>query len=806
MAKERLPFELAKPDASTFVTQATEIGYNGEDLKKGLDNNLPHNSLTDDADFAISDGNGNDIFQIKNGIPRTKQFDAGDSTQAKDTTSDADFAISDGEGHDILQVDKGYPRTKNFDAKDSAQAKSTTEDADFAISDGEGNDIFQVRDGYPFAKNFNGKRLKEDVARLINNPSTPSGSGDASDAVKSITIFNSDKIGIIGDSYTESAYAINGKSYIAKLSLFSDFQYVNFGASGDIYLGRINAIRNKSARYGTIPFDEQGITYAMLCCYTNDLKVMNINDYLNSLRTAIRVVKNIGITPIVCTEYHTASGLHASQVRSGMKNVADEFGLKYFDIASIVDLTMGNRYAPFWGGSHPATRTNAIESDNYQKYLERMTPIKSLKVFRGRMANVSSLDDLMFSTNYERAKLFKEINVGANDISNSTLVDNLGSASIRVNNSEYQSLMKKNGITMPKYALVSAVMPSIARDLTYLTLNIDTSTDVDVYVKSSMARPFANPQSLSSFYIDSSNAPQVGAVYRCNEDSKEYTVVGGLTDDAGDYHLLCSPSVSPSKTTGTLTKVSGTGNSSISYKFREIGYSPNDISSDLGGHWTKVDISGGIANVTSLIGECVDIDKVHFLVVSNSEYQLNDVSISYKSLVDKTITNKHDYTFESNYYSSEEELLPSNTFGAVGSVDSRWGVTPIDVYEKLHGTNVYPKGCNSAVKVTDSNRLNCTVASSKTKIGDAVLEIWCRYFPEVYTNGSGNQITESSFDYNEIYVNFGDSNTTLKDYANTHWKIIRFNVNIASVNNIPISIYSNANGIEIAYVSLKYKK
>lgn len=37
MAKLQLPFELQKPDASTFVTQASEIGYNGKPAAEALD-------------------------------------------------------------------------------------------------------------------------------------------------------------------------------------------------------------------------------------------------------------------------------------------------------------------------------------------------------------------------------------------------------------------------------------------------------------------------------------------------------------------------------------------------------------------------------------------------------------------------------------------------------------------------------------------------------------------------------------------------------------------------------------------------
>lgn len=36
MAKERLPFELAKPDSNTYVTQADQIGYEGKALSDKL--------------------------------------------------------------------------------------------------------------------------------------------------------------------------------------------------------------------------------------------------------------------------------------------------------------------------------------------------------------------------------------------------------------------------------------------------------------------------------------------------------------------------------------------------------------------------------------------------------------------------------------------------------------------------------------------------------------------------------------------------------------------------------------------------
>lgn len=765
--KLKLPLELEKPSINKYVTQASEIGYGNNDVANALD-------------------------EVQSTI-----FHA---PQVINLTSDADLAIGDDKGYDILRIKDGDVHTKNFQSTHSPQAKIITTDADLAIGDGNGYDIFRIKEGYPQTKNFNGKQIKNALQNIID------GSG-GSETIKHITVSNSDKIAIIGDSYTESSFSVEGKSYISKLSLFSDFNFVNFAKSGETYLGRIYALRHKDTAYGDIPLTEQGITYAMLCCYTNDIKYMSVNDYLNCLRLAIKVVKNIGAIPIICTEYHTGfDNSSITRVRSGMKSIANEYGLEFWDIAQIVDLIKGNNYAPFWSDSHPGTRTNAIESDNYQRFIDALHPMKSLKIFRCRKSSVSSLDELMFSSNYERAKLFKEINVGTKDLQNASNVDNCTSASTVTTNSEYQILQDGNALIMQKYSLVSAILPAIAKDIKYLALNIDTNAEISVYVKSSLASPYPTPQIFSSFYIDSSNAPEVGDVYLCEENNTNYTVQDHLIDKTGAYHLLCSPYQPAISTVGTLTKVSGSGANTIAYTYREVGYSSSVIT-DIGGHWVQATLNDGVVNISEHINEYVDVDKVHFLIVANgnSDIQINDISIDYKADINKTLPSIKPYEFKSNYYSTNEELLPSNTFSTVGQTDTNWNVIPIDIYEhSTNGTNAYPVGCSSAVKVTNETTLSCTISSSQLKKGTAILEIWARYFPTIYTNGADGQITTNSFDYNEIYVDIINSNTTLKDYVNTHWKIVRIPIEVAATN-LDLNIYSNSKGIEIVYVSLKYK-
>lgn len=60
MAKERLPFELAKPDSNTYVTQSSEIGHNGDSLDStfsGIEEEL--DTLGEDVGGIVEVANGN---------------------------------------------------------------------------------------------------------------------------------------------------------------------------------------------------------------------------------------------------------------------------------------------------------------------------------------------------------------------------------------------------------------------------------------------------------------------------------------------------------------------------------------------------------------------------------------------------------------------------------------------------------------------------------------------------------------------------------------------------------------------------
>lgn len=636
---------------------------------------------------------------------------------------------------------------------------------------------------------------------------------------KEVTILNSDKIVGIGDSYMQSHYTVKDKSWLSKVSMFSDFIFMNYGVSGHTYLSRLDAIRKKTPMYGTIPIVDYKGKYALMCCFTNDIKYMDYNTYLLSLENTIKVVNGLGIEPIVCTEFHTGySNESYITARTGMRHIADKYGLMFWDIAKYVDLIRGKKdYAPFWGGSHPGSRTNAIESDNYEKFLVGLErPAKSLKLFRIRQGvDYSDLQTLMFGNNYERAKLFKEISVGHSALSNSSLVDNCNADNVVIN-SEYQKLIKKEAIEFENVCLVSCVLPCYGKDLEFLALDLKTLDGAEVYIMNSIAEPYPVTSSLSRFdYKSLIIKPKEGDKYR-GSDGRDYTVVSvieGIGDGDALGAIFCTPSVGGTNDGGTLTRISGNGDETITYDYRATGYLPIDEIEDYCGNWIKLDKSE-LNNIyetpSDIIPYSVYVDKVNFIIKKDGAFSISDLSVIYQGSENKSYIRNCPKKLESNYYSTSEELMPSSTFSSVGENDINWNIIPTDIYEKQNGTDTYPKDCISKVTVTDTVSLTTTIQQEKFKLGngDYILELWCRYFPPVYLDGSGEQITEDSFDYNEIFVEIGTTEgkkIVLKDRVNTHWKIVRFPINVVGIQDVQFKIYSNEKGIELSYISLKEK-
>lgn len=634
-----------------------------------------------------------------------------------------------------------------------------------------------------------------------------------------ITPQNSDRIMILGDSYTESSFTVRGKAYINKLSLFSDYVFENMALSGDIYYGNIDRIRTGASQYG-FTFEEARPKFAMMCCFTNDIKTLTADQYGDALRRACEEVIGRGVIPIICTEYHAVGNI--PNIVSVNEQVAREYGCPCWDIASIVQIVRGADHAAYWGGSHAGTRPNALQSDNYEKYLQTLErPNHSIKLFRLRDSYAETdIADLMFHTNEERAELFREICVGHTRLSDPAMVDNCTNAATTRENSEYAKLAKGQAVAFPKVALASVVIPGDYRSTKDVSLKLTADQPVRVYVKDISAGNYVRPRRYVRFDFTDAvvNIPAVGDVYRCEDFGNANLTVADIVMGQGDGdavgYILCSGV--PGNNTyndhgGILTKRSGTGDATIEFTYKSVGYRAEDLTAQELGGWTEILPSDGEYKLTKeQLSTCIFRDRVDFLIVADGAFNLTGIEADWYGSQSKVYTRK-ELCFLSNLARDTEEWIEQPTFGEAGQPDTFWNVTPTTASD-----GCYPLGCSSVVEVDEEHGISVALndvvlgLNNKYKSGTAILEVWARYFPEEYTDGSGNQITEDSYDYAVLKAETGMNNrptsyVTLKERVNTHWKIVQFPIELTGGMynyGFHLKLYSDK-PLQIAKVSLK---
>jgi hypothetical protein len=319
-----------------------------------------------------------------------------------------------------------------------------------------------------------------------------------------INLINCSKIVCIGDSYTESFYCLSRKSWINILSSFLDWNFENYGISGINMPNLIANLRNNVSYYESVaPRDYNG-TYAIIASHTNDYTagVMNatvhLETYLNNMRTLCRIVKSLGMIPIMCSEWvniavPNGTTSYSDLIGASLSILAQEEGGIYIDVLYKAQPMQGNLNTPFFGGNHPGTRSNSLVWHTLLKELQAKLPRPktSLKLFKLRSAvTVTTVADLYFKDNLERAKLFQEIQVSENRIADAhaNYYDDLdawvalGAGRLTTKESEYLKLRKGASISMTDYSLISCVLPTEKKNIAALSLTLSETT-VAVYYK-----------------------------------------------------------------------------------------------------------------------------------------------------------------------------------------------------------------------------------------------------------------------------------------------------------------------------------
>lgn len=617
-----------------------------------------------------------------------------------------------------------------------------------------------------------------------------------------LNVGNADKIGFIGDSYTESHFSVEGKAYICKLSLFSDYNYENFAKSGDTYRGNLDRMRKNIPIYHEkLSWKDIKPKYAFFVSYTNDLKYMDEEQYINDLRATVETVKGLGAIPIIATEYHTNFG---PGLQIGLKQVAYEYGCDLIDIIDEVRETRGTDYTPFWSGTHPGTRSNHLMGDNFEVYLEKLPrPRQSLKLFRLRN-QFNHVEELIFNTNEERAKLFKEINVGHNCLVDEKRVDDVTSAEHAPVISEYLKLQNGEAVTFKDTALISAVLPGTSLNMKYVALDLG-DMEAEVYVKDIMKAPYPTPTFYQRFDVEETEGIQKGDTYISdNLHFKDVTfTVKEITDEA--LLMLPYPRIA-TNIPGKLTKVSGNGPEEIDYPYTAIGFS-NDYPTGKAkvGHYVKLERENGKYRLPQeLIGQVMDYDKLHFLVVKEGEFSLNKVNVEWDGVEDKVYTSRP-------YIKRKpkgQELIPNHLLGTAMQLEGWKADGKVIPYVPEDGC--LPQGCEGCIDVTEQCKLSRKVnyaMSQETR--EAEVTVVARYFPEIYhaeDDYSRCKITKDSYDFAELCLDmvYNGRTYTQRRRVGLHWKKVKFDIILpALTEEVEIKVYSKELPLQIVKVSMK---
>ncbi|HHF2987315.1 TPA: SGNH/GDSL hydrolase family protein [Vibrio alginolyticus] len=631
-----------------------------------------------------------------------------------------------------------------------------------------------------------------------------------------VTVNNSDKIAFMGDSYTEHLFGLPDKAYICRISEMLDYIVDNHAISGHTY--RQNSWRarvNQPKYHDEISWQDIKPKYAMMISYTNDLKYTNAQQYLNDLREAIEVVQGQGAKAIVSTEYHANYG---AEIIAGMRDVARQFDCPFINLVTDNGLIKGNNYPPFWEGSHSGTRTAFIFSDQLVEALSKLPrPHKSLKIFTERDATSTDVD-LLYNTNFERSKRWKEIRVGHTSLTEakSRYFDeiNSGNNSTTVRKSQYMDLLASNSLPLDsRRTLIEAVLPVTARNMKWLRLKLVTTDPLDkVYVRSSLAEPFRSTSLYQAFYADASRV-NVGDEYTSSQHGDTVFTVLHTLPEYGV--ILCSPYNRSSATAqgGTLTRVSGYGDNEVSFTSASHGYDPlwYDQYEKSHSQWLEMQNDGhGFWYVDYRhIKGCIDFDKAAFMVKSTQvPLTIRHVSVDFvggEPKPEKGLINDLGRT------PVRGDELVAYPFVDTDSI-MQWTPSKALVPFVPADANM-PYEVSKIIEIPAEEYIEQSVSIVPDKFNDkpAMIEVWARYFPDIQKSSSSfpsGPITFDSHDYAELKVSIfiGSTWVDLGGFCGLHWKRIQIPTAISPDFGPTIKLRVTAGDKPIQMAKLSFKE
>jgi hypothetical protein len=631
-----------------------------------------------------------------------------------------------------------------------------------------------------------------------------------------VTIANSDKIAITGCSYTAGhGTSVQGKAWINLLSNWTNFIIHNFAVSGSKFTDITDRIRRNTSSIFTsrsIGIKDINARFTILNNIGNETanyQGVDTDLYIQEVQEAIDAVKSIGSFPVITTDWM----IRNASLVGAMQILAERQGTWFHDIGSLGDklLTIGTP-AVRWYGTHPDTRGQAVTWSEMKYFLDRLPkPRKVIKLFRKRTDfQATSINTLNYEGVGGRTTKWKEILTGQDGLStaNETYTDQMNnltlasSVATRVTD-EYMELLTGNALTFDTYALIEIVLDNIR------------NTTVDIYVKTAQNASFVfylkNNLDPSTYEFTNIAVPPFVNIIVTKTVYDALTVVAGdtfttsqVTDGTNPITLVMkgkmystttgymvglttqgnvTPVVKTTGASGTMTRTSGTGTSSIAY----TQIDPNLTSYP----WEMINgmgkAQGSMTNVTSLatynsatgyykismaltdIALYVKYDNIKLVLnLPSTTFTISDVYCNYTGGAAKQ---EDKVWFEPKKAYTEKapnNIFDSNWTGTSGTLPGKW-TNNGGVLAAMSGTHSdYPTFASitnhvalpfDASNYYNPSSIQQTIAiTPKYGHRKCVVRAICRVFPKLYrtdlTAGAetttAQQITKDSYDYGTL--------------------------------------------------------
>lgn len=643
----------------------------------------------------------------------------------------------------------------------------------------------------------------------------------------------SDKMAFYGCSYTESYYAIKNKSWVNKLSNLLDLPAMNFGVSGNRIVDMSLRLRQDGNPYGTVGIKELKPTYIVIQNIGNESLYSQpgatLELYMAQVKEMVENIKAIGAIPMFGMDYYISNKALDAQ----LKEFADRLGIIYCPIGTIGERFSSRKYAGFWGGDHPATRTNEATTEEWYHSLKNLNVQKSVKIFRVRdefLANVSNVNDLNYDYLPDRLRKFVEINCGelslneGNNSWKSYDALDVRNYSSQNNSNEYGVLIGGSEISFTDYALIEFISPKVkARSVIMIPSSI---SGLKFYMKNANipVEPYSTSRFSGAFYVtkevwNNFNA-SVGDKFTSDASGAAQIEYAGkvMGQEYGGYVLVFDTTETLNGNAGTLVNVSTqaqTPYSSCSYNLSRYKYGfLSRINTPVAGfEEVAATYEDGVYKIELNNYNFWEYDKLKIIVQKSGAFSLGSPYCRILGGEDKIKR----FNKPEPKCSGDSELCSETGFGTVDNWNNVWNKEEGILFESMpEEIRDYPIfNYNNSHIVLTRKDIGFSNKISKTFTIDGLrgyrkmyIRVTARLFPKIYNQNTNDdyhtttrQITPTSNDYGRLVVavSYDNYNTpaVFEAFVGCGWAEKYFEVLISPYcTSVNIEVYRNPHDFE----------